>query len=178
MRREVLRAGSETHLNLPCRTVDILGGGGEIACAAVAVLAHEPVDRRCGRGGVSGNAEIELYAARTPRTAKRYIAELHDVVVVQERLAGNLVHGAPHFAADFRKHCDPDLLVLKNDGLPLLRYGLGDRSVKAKIRIKRRIGVSHGIGIGKSIRRKLQFRYFVFYASESTKCRQRDRKRN
>ena len=51
---------------------------------------------------VAGDAEVELDAARAPWSAQGDVAELDDVVVVEERLAARLVLRAPHLAADLR----------------------------------------------------------------------------
>ena len=119
---EVGLVGRQPDLDAPVRARRQVHGADEGAHAAVVVLAHRVVDRGCGRRGVADDAEVELDAARGPRSAQRDVAEFHDLVAVNELVPRLLHHRAPHLPAHFGKDEYLDEVVLHLYNLPLPRF--------------------------------------------------------
>ena len=101
------------------------------------------------------DAEVELNAAGAPRAAPRDVSELDDVVEVYEVTPRLLVHRAPYLAADLGKDGHFDLVVLKDDRLPLARRVRGARAVEEEVRVTHLARGGHGIGIKEGISREL-----------------------
>lgn len=155
--RKVVVAGGEPHFHLPDRAADVLRSASEVTRAAVLVLPDVPVDRRRRSRGVSGDSEVELDAARAPRSPERDIAELDRMIVVDERVSGRDLLRAPNLAADFGEHGHTDLFVFEDHRLPLLRCRLRRRAIETEIGVERRIRPGHRIRIRESVRREFEF---------------------
>ena len=147
----------EQHLDLPERAGDELIAAEEVARRPVLVLADKPIDRRGRPRRVSGQAEVELDAARAPRTAHRDVAKLHRVVRIDEVAPRLEVLRAPHLAADRGNRRHFDQAVRELHGIPGLRTRHGALSVIAEIRIQPRLHRRHRIRISVRISRQRHF---------------------
>ena len=102
--------------------------------APIGPRARRVVHRRRAVRRVADDAVVRLDAAARPRPAHRDVAELHDVVVVDERPAGRLLDRRPDLAADLGQDRHPEVVVLQLDDRPFLvdrRVGV---AVEAEVR--------------------------------------------
>ena len=158
-RLESLRPRREAHFDLPMGARDVFERRREKAHAAVAIRPREPIDRRRARGRMAYDAEIELYATAAPGAPHGDVAELHDVVVVDEIDSALFVVRAPNLAADVRHHGDADLLVLEDDRLPRLRLALRGGAVVAEVWVALLGDGRHRVGIRERICRHFDDRF-------------------
>ena len=127
--------------------------------AAVGVPAEDVIDGGGRRRGVADDAEVELDAARGPRSAQGDLAELEDLVPVQELAAGGFVDRPPDLAAGLGQDRDLDIGIAQPDDRPGLFDGLGRESVEEEVGIEPGARRSHrrageyrdGVGVGKGI---------------------------
>ncbi len=95
-------------------------GPDDTADAAVGIAAQDVVHGRGRRGGMADDAEVELDAARRPGAAQGDLAELHDVIGIEEVAPGRLVGGAPDLAADLGQDGHRDVGILQPHHRPFL----------------------------------------------------------
>ena len=148
-RGEVGRVGGQRDLEAPRRA------GQQVEHAdddprAEGSRARLVVHRRGAVGRVADDAVIRLDAAAGPRPPHRDVAELHDVVVVDERPPGGLLNGAPDLPADFGKHRDAKVVVLEFDDRPFLVHRRVGVAVEPEVGIDavdngNRVGVGEGV---------------------------------
>ena len=145
---EVRLVRGQPDLDAPVRARRQVHRADEGAHAAVVVLAQRVVDGGGGRRRVADDAEVELDAARGPRAPQRDVAEFHDLVAVDELVAGLLHHRPPHLPAHLGQHEHLDQVVLQGDHLPLARLGFGGVAVERVVGVEAAVGGQHGDGIG------------------------------
>ena len=144
--------GGQVDLQPPGRAREQVERADDAAGAAVGVAADEVIHRREAVGRVADDAVVGLDAAAGPRSAHGDVAELDDVVEVDEGLAGRLVNGRPDLAADLGQDQDLHVVVGQLDHLPLLLDRLVGEAVVAEVGVEarhRRHRVRVGIGVGR-----------------------------
>ena len=154
-RLEVGAIGGQADLDPPVRARRQVHRPDDAAHAAVGVLAHRVVNRGGGGGRVPDHPEVELDSARGPRAPQRNVAELHDLVAIDELVSRLLHHGPPHLPPRLGQHEDLDQVVLQLHDPPLARLRGGGVAAEGVVRVqagvagqdRNRIGLGERVGL-------------------------------
>ena len=144
-------AWRQSCLYAPCGARQQIQRAGDAAHAAIGVSTCGVIHRSGDVRRVAKNAVVGLDATARPRPAHGNVAELHGVVVIDERAPALFFNRRPNLAADLRKNEHAQVFVLEFHHLPLARLRPVGKSIKPEIRIdapnhRNRVGIAKWIG--------------------------------
>jgi hypothetical protein len=149
--REVGGVGGEGNLEPPGRAREQIEDSDGDAGTPVVVRRRHIVHRCRAVRRVPDDAVVRLDAAARPGSAHRDVAELDDVVVVDERLSRRLVDGRRDLPADLRQDHHLEVVVLELDHLPRALDGCVGIAVEAEVRVdspRNRHGIRVRVRVG------------------------------